>query len=142
MTQQTPRRWPAATLLGAWALTLLPTTALAEQHQPVPHAKPGPDAPYDPNHSHLGHRHFIERSEQLGKKSIHERPATGQYAEDFFFSGNEMGVIYELSKECYQVRLETELIFICPEGKYRPVIRNNRSGFVPIEPPDERPPIK
>ncbi len=84
----------------------------------------------------LGRSQYHDKIRDLCNKSVHgaqksengSEPATN----DYYFSGNNNGFVYELDEECQQVRIDDELIFICPEGKYKPTIRNNRTGFMPV----------
>ncbi|KZK95343.1 hypothetical protein PsAD46_00347 [Pseudovibrio sp. Ad46] len=89
----------------------------------------------------LGGSQYRDKIRDLCNKSVHgadkaeagKEPATN----DYYFSGDNNGFVYELNEECQQIRIQEELIFICPEGKYKPTIRNNQSGFMPYLEPVE-----
>lgn len=89
----------------------------------------------------LGTSQYRDKIRDLCNKSVlgaqksenGNEPATN----DYYFSGDNSGFVYDLSDECQQVRIQDELIFICPEGKYKPTIRNNRTGFMPYTEPTE-----
>lgn len=89
----------------------------------------------------LGDSQYRDKIRDLCNKSVHgakkveagKEPATN----DYYFSGDNNGFVYELNEECQQIRIQDELIFICPEGKYKPTIRNNQSGFMPYLEPVE-----
>lgn len=88
----------------------------------------------------LGGTQYRDKIRDLCNTSVHgapeetsgEAPATN----DYFVSGGTSGFVYELGDECQQVRLASELIYICPEGRFKPTIRNNQSGFMPYEAPE------
>lgn len=87
----------------------------------------------------LGGSQYRNKIKELCKKSVHDAPKVEPGKEpttnEYYFSGDNNGFVYDLSDECQKVRIQEELIFICPEGKYKPTIRNNQSGFMPyIEP--------
>lgn len=83
----------------------------------------------------LGQTQYREKISDLCNKSVLEAPKVTPGQEpatnDYYFSGDASGFVYDLNKECKQVRQQDELIFICPEGKFKPTIRNNQSGFMP-----------
>ncbi|GHB26834.1 hypothetical protein GCM10007094_13920 [Pseudovibrio japonicus] len=89
----------------------------------------------------LGGSQYRDRIRDLCNTSVYDAPETVSGEEpatnDYFVSGrNNSGFVYELSDECQQVRLENELIYICPEGSFKPTIRNNQSGFMPYKAPE------
>lgn len=90
----------------------------------------------------LGGTQYRDKIRDLCNTSVHDAPEAASGEEpaatnDYFVSGrNNNGFVYELSDECQQVRLENELIYICPEGSFKPTIRNNQSGFMPYEAPE------
>ncbi|SDR26072.1 hypothetical protein [Pseudovibrio sp. Tun.PSC04-5.I4] len=83
----------------------------------------------------LGQSQYREKISDLCNKSVLEAPKVTPGEEpttnDYYFSGDAGGFVYDLDKDCKQVRLQDELIFICPQGKFKPTIRNNQSGFMP-----------
>ncbi|WP_109316466.1 hypothetical protein [Pseudovibrio ascidiaceicola] len=89
----------------------------------------------------LGSSQYRDKIRDLCNKSVLEAPEVEPGKEpatnDYYFSGDNNGFVYELNEECQQVRLQDELIFICPEGKYKPTIRNNRTGFMPYTEPTD-----
>ncbi|KZL19471.1 hypothetical protein PsAD2_01749 [Pseudovibrio axinellae] len=117
------------------------------QEVPVPPKKATPAAVAACEEEHmkregvedLGSSQYREKIRDLCNKSVlgapnvevGKEPATN----DYYYSADGGGFVYELSEDCDQVRIQNELIFICPEGKFKPVIRNNQSGFMPYEEP-------
>ncbi len=97
----------------------------------------------------LGEAQYRKKVSDLCNQSVHEAPAIEPGKEpatnDYYLSGENTGLVYELSEECQQARLQDELFFVCPDGKYKPTIRNNQSGFmlyaepeVPLKPGEEQ----